>query len=147
MSKNFLQIPNFYSSLKNPEKYCGKKKVVTIRSSLELKMVLKLDRLIEVIEWSSEDKIISYKDMRGQRHKYFVDFWIRYLNSDGVETCKLIEIKPYYQTIPPKDTYSTYSKFEWMKNNLKWKAAIEYCDNLTKNGVLTKFQIITEKDL
>jgi hypothetical protein len=146
--KKFQQIPNFYNNLKNPEKYVGERKIITIRSSLELKLALRLDQDKNILQWSSEDKIIKYKDLLGKYHKYFMDFWIKYINHNGIIAEKYIEVKPFYQTIPPKTTYSTYSKAEWIKNNLKWQATREFCLNESKDkNKIVMFQILTEKDI
>jgi len=148
MKKKFLKIQNFFNNLQNPEKYVGNKKIITIRSSLELKLVLRLDQNINILEWSSEDKIIKYKDLKGKYHRYYVDFWIKYINNDNIIAEKYIEVKPSYQIIPPKNTYSVYSKVEWIKNNLKWNAITEYCqsESVDKNKII-KFVLMTEKEI
>jgi len=145
--KNFLTINNYYPRLINPEKYTGRLKIITIRSSLELKMVNRLDSNKDVLKWSAEDKIFYYKDLTGKKHRYFIDFWIMYYNPNGVLTEKYIEVKPHYQTIPPKNSYSNYSKGTWVQNNLKWQAVREYCEEMTSDEKIVKFQIITEREL
>jgi hypothetical protein len=59
----------------------------------------------------------------------------------------MIEIKPSRQSVkpkPPKKKTKSYMResFEYIKNQAKWSAAKEYCDD---NNM--KFKIITEKDL
>jgi len=141
--KNFTKISNYYNKLINPIKYVGKSNIVTVRSSLELKYIIFLDTNDRVLEWSSEDKIFNYKDLLGKNHRYYIDFWLKYINNDGIVFEKFVEIKPYYQTIPPKQTYSRYSKAQWVQNNLKWQAVKDYC--LLNENV--KFEIVTEKNL
>lgn len=141
--KNFTKISNYYNKLINPDKYVGKNKIVTVRSSLELKYIIFLDKNDRVLEWSSEDRIFNYKDLTGKNHRYYIDFWLKYINNDNIVAEKFVEIKPYYQTIPPKATYSRYAKAQWIQNNLKWQAVKDYCE-LNEN---VKFEIVTEKQL
>jgi hypothetical protein len=82
--KMFLQIQNYYPSLKFPEKYNGNKKIISIRSSLELEFVLMLDSNSSVLYWSSEETIIKYKDLTGKYHRYYVDFTMIYVNNNNL---------------------------------------------------------------
>ena len=141
--KNFTKISNYYNKLINPDKYIGKSKIVTVRSSLELKYIIFLDKNDRVLEWSSEDRIFNYKDLTGKNHRYYIDFWLKYINNDNIVAEKFVEIKPYYQTIPPKATHTIYAKAQWIQNNLKWQAVKDYCE-LNEN---VKFEIVTEKQL
>ncbi len=104
-----------------------------------------------VLEWSSEEVVIPYfSSIDHKMHRYYVDFWVRLRTKEGGESCKLIEIKPYRQTIPPKTPKNSKrpnSKFikemkTWAVNNHKWQAASKYC-----NERQWEFMILTEKQL
>lgn len=125
----------------NHKKYKGDKNNITYRSGWEKAFLLYLDRNPEVVKYSSEEVIIPYLwSADGKKHRYFMDFWVRY--SNGKEFW--IEVKPFAQTQAPKpkgknkkrqlDEALTYSK-----NCDKWSAAIEAS---IKSNV--KFIILTE---
>jgi hypothetical protein len=67
---------------------------------------------------------------------------------EGKEVVKMVEIKPYKETLPPnyknrknKKTL-LYEHNTWTVNSAKWQAAKEYCN---KRG--WEFIIMTEKEL
>lgn len=136
---------------KNPEKYKGDPTNIIYRSSLELTMMMELDKNPAVIQWSSEEVVIPYLSPIDNRyHRYFMDFWVKKKNfSDGKLECVLIEVKPKAQTQPPKiqsqkkpgKRYLNEVK-TWGINSAKWNAAEKYCK---ERG--WRFMIITEKDL
>ena len=127
----------------NIKKYKGNYKNIVYRSGWELSFMKYLDRQPEVLLWSSEEIIIPYKDpIDGKWHRYFPDFWVRTKTSES-----LIEIKPKKQTKPPKENPKHRRRFlkevrVWGKNQAKWKAAQEFCE---EKG--WKWQIITEDTL
>ena len=145
----YKQIVDFYNSLQHPEKYCGKSKLITLRSSYEIQYAIKLDNCDDVVEWSSEDIIVWYEFPQYEKHRYFTDFYIKMKN--GKEY--VIEVKPAHQTIEPKEkkcsSRAIYNRamFTYHKNLAKWTAADEYCKNESSKGRKIKFKVITESDL
>lgn len=133
---------------KNPQKYKGNPTEIYWRSSWELKLMLYLDDHKDVISWGSEEIIIPYRSPIDNRiHRYYPDFVVTKINSQGVRETALIEVKPAKQTVPPKvqkkvtKSYITEVK-TWGVNEAKWKAALEFC----KDRGWT-FHIFTEKEL
>lgn len=101
-----------------------------------------------VIKWSSEEIVIPYKSpIDNKYHRYFPDFYIKYADRNGKVKESLIEIKPAKQVREPKKQKARTKKYvaevyEYAKNQAKWKAAKDYCDDR-----LWEFQIFTEKEL
>jgi hypothetical protein len=133
---------------KNPQKYKGNPTEIYWRSSWELKLMLYLDEHKEVVSWGSEEIIIPYRSPLDNRiHRYYPDFIVTKINSEGKRETALIEVKPAKQTVPPKKrekvtrSYITEVK-TWGVNEAKWKAALEFC----KDRGWT-FHIFTEKEL
>jgi len=148
---HFYQCSNLKPYLKNPQK-C-KSSTVTIRSSWEGKFVLKyLDINSNIIQWSSEDKIIEYFcPTDGKKHRYFIDFWFSAKTKDGKIKEFLVEIKPSSQTIEPKIPNRKTKKFltevlTYTKNKAKWDTVEKYCKSQREIGKDIEFLIITEKD-
>jgi hypothetical protein len=133
---------------KFPQKYKGDPTNITYRSGWELKFMIKMDTLQDVISWSSEEVIIPYKSpIDNKWHRYFPDFLITTINKEGKKKTILIEIKPAAQTRPPKKQSNITRRYitevkTWGVNESKWKAAMEYCKD---RG--WEFQILTEKEL
>lgn len=132
----------------NPQKYKGDSSNIIYRSSWELKLLMHLDSHPDVLEYSSEEVVIPYRSpIDNKVHRYFVDFYVKKRNTDGtIESC-LIEVKPKYQTQPPKVQPKPTKKYltevkNWGVNSAKWEAAREYCNN--RNW---KFYIFTEYEL
>jgi hypothetical protein len=146
MAKNIKYYQGRYTPI-NPKKYRGDVRNIQYRSSWEKKMMLRLDKDSNVIEWSSEEIIVPYRSpLDGQIHRYFVDFFVKSIKSGKVMSY-LIEVKPYRQTIEPvkKSRISkTYINevVTYVVNVAKWKAAEKYCAD---RG--WEFFKITEKDL
>jgi hypothetical protein len=133
---------------KNPNKYKGNPTEIVWRSSWELKLMLYLDEHKDVISWGSEEVIIPYRSpIDGKVHRYFPDFIVTKINKEGKKETSIIEVKPEYQTKPPKKkskvtkTYITEVK-TWGINEAKWKAALEFCKDRGWS-----FHIFTEKEL
>jgi len=159
---NYKQIQNFYDSLRYPEKNCNHDKVVTLRSSYEIKYCMWLDIEDEIVKWSSEDKdyvmryVFPYEFANGQIitvkpriRRYFTDFY--YMQKSGKEI--IVEVKPKNQTIEPnskkyknKKSYN-YALYTYYQNRSKWQAAKEFCATERKKGRKIYFKIITEKEL
>ena len=128
----------------NPEKYKGNPTTIIYRSLWELKFMRYLDADKRVLEWSSEEFFIPYKDPSSNRvRRYFPDFKAR-----TNEKTVIFEIKPYKQTLQPlKENYKTENKFikdilTYATNNAKWKAAVAYCDERKwEFKVMTEYQL------
>lgn len=126
---------------KNPEKYIGKK-LPEWRSSWENTVMNKFDSHVDVKYWGSEIYDISYQDPTTMKWRtYIPDFYVVYVDRDGVEHKDIIEIKPKCQTY--EDLAKTKRDKEAYKlNQAKWAAAKEWC---AINGV--GFRILTEEDI
>ena len=145
MSNNWVQ--NFYHPV-NPDKYIGDLSEIVYRSSWERHLFQFCDSSSNIVKWSSEPFAIKYWDESTMKtRRYFPDAYMEVLQPDGTTKKYLVEVKPYKQTLPPKEgrkktrTYinecNTYAK-----NQSKWKFAEDFCRN---NGM--EFIIITEKNL
>lgn len=133
---------------KNPRKYNGDPSNIIYRSSWERRCMVYFDSNPNVLMWESEELIIPYRSpIDGKMHRYFPDFRIRVRTKTGQQQIILIEVKPFYQTQPPKQqTRRTRKYINEVKtygiNTYKWQAAQEYCKD---RG--WKFQILTENEL
>jgi hypothetical protein len=133
---------------KNPQKYKGDPTNIVYRSGWELKLMLYLDSKKDVVSWGSEELIIPYRSpIDGKIHRYFPDFIVTKINSEGKKETVVIEVKPLAQTIPPKPKNKPSKKYltevaNWGKNDAKWKAAKQYCSDRGWT-----FHIFTEKEL
>ena len=98
----------------------------------------------DILFWASEElQIRYYSPLDNKYHRYFPDFVVKTVSGDKY----MIEIKPSRQVgkpkAPKKKTKSYMREsFEYIKNQAKWSAAKQYCED---NGM--QFKIITEKDL
>lgn len=136
---------------KNPDKYIGNISNIIYRSKWELLFLRWADETPSVLKYSSEECIIPYiSPIDGKQHKYFIDFFIRILQSNGTIKNYLVEIKPYSQTQPPKlhknksilsESYQNDVR-TFIINQAKWEAAKKVC--LSRGW---EFMIITEKQL
>ena len=137
---------------KNPTKYMGDPTNIIYRSGWELKLMSYLDTHVNVLQWSSEEVVIPYKSpIDGRRHRYFPDFYLEQINTNGIKEKILIEVKPKYQTVPPvvqttktkKPTKRYINEVKtWGINQAKLIAAEEFCKD---RG--WKFQIMHEDHL
>lgn len=150
MARNLYQVKNIYPHLKNPQKYTAPDKVITCRSGWEITFVIKfLDRHPSVLEWTSESLVIPYLyPVDGKMHRYFTDFWMKCVGSDGKTKEFIIEVKPYAETIEPKkpvrSTKGYYEKVTtYIKNQAKWAAARRYCEQLRLQGRNIEFMVVT----
>jgi hypothetical protein len=145
MEKTWVQ--NFYTPI-NPDKYIGDLKEIVYRSSWERHFFQYCDTTSNILKWSSEPFAIKYWDQTtAKTRRYFPDVYAEIKDSNGLVKKYLIEIKPYKQTIPPKEgkkktkTYLTECRV-YLKNESKWKFAREFCE---QNGL--EFLLITENEL
>ena len=133
---------------KNPQKYKGDPTNIVYRSGWELKLMLYLDSRNEIISWGSEEVVIPYRSpIDGKIHRYFPDFIVTKVNSEGKKETALVEVKPLNQTIPPKKSSKISRKYltevkNWGINEAKWKAASEFCKDRGWS-----FHIFTEREL
>lgn len=133
---------------KNPNKYKGDHTNIIYRSSWELKFMKYCDARKSIIEWSSEEIIIPYRSpLDGRIHRYFVDFYIKSIDTNNNITNYLVEVKPKNKINPPVKNSQNSKKYlhevyEYLKNQAKWNAAKEYCRDKKM-----EFIIITEDNL
>jgi hypothetical protein len=72
---------------------------------------------------------------------------VKIKDKNGVISERLIEVKPYYQTVEPKKPDKINKKYaydmqNWIINNSKWEAAKKLCEQKD-----WKFTVITEKTI
>ena len=132
---------------KHPEKYVGNFNNIVSRSSWELKFMNYCDMSSNVLKWNSEDVKIPYRSpIDGEMHNYHVDFIMTIKQQDGSTKTFLVEIKPYEQTIPPKNNRNKKTLMEsvakYQVNQAKWDAAKAFC---AKKGF--HFMLVTEFEL
>jgi hypothetical protein len=131
-----------------PDKYRGDVTSIIYRSLWERKFMVYCDTNDNVLEWSSEEKIVRYYDPVSKKvRRYFPDFLIKVKESDGNIKKYMIEIKPSKQTVPPQKPQRQTKRYisevyEYAKNQAKWEAAREWCAD---HGY--EFKIITESEL
>jgi hypothetical protein len=132
----------------NPGKYKGDITNIVYRSLWELRFMKWCDTNPSVEEWGSEIVVVPYISPVDRKiHRYFVDFYIKIRDKNGMIQKYLVEIKPEKFTKPPeipkKKTKAFIDEvFQYGVNDAKWKAAFEYCQDRNM-----KFIILTEKDL
>jgi TnsA endonuclease N terminal len=143
--KKFLQgkyTPHF------PEKYKGNPCEIYYRSSWERRFMKYCDFNKRILEWGSEEFFLPYRSpLDGKIHRYFPDFYVKMKDDDGKIKKYIIEVKPKKQTIEPevkkrKTKGYIYEVMEYAKNQAKWKAAKEFCEDRQ-----WEFKVITEDDL
>jgi hypothetical protein len=133
---------------KNYKKYKGDPTKIFYRSLWERKFMVYCDNNPAIIEWGSEEIIIPYRSPIDKRvHRYFPDFYIKYVNTRGQSIREIIEVKPKKQTLPPKEQKRKTKKFlneiaTYAVNQAKWKAAEEFCADRRMS-----FRILTEEHL
>ena len=136
--------------VRNYRKYKGDPTSVVFRSLWEKKFMEYCDKNPNVIEWSSEETIVPYKDpVQKKWRRYFPDFYMKVRENNGKIQCYLVEVKPKKQTrLPKKPTLQKNKKaylaevMTYATNTAKWKAAERYCRDR-----LWKFKLITEVEL
>ena len=89
---------------KNYKKYKGDPTKIFYRSLWERRFMVYCDNNPNIIEWGSEEIIIPYKSPIDRKvHRYFPDFYIKYVNKKGQTVREIIEVKPKKQLSPPKE--------------------------------------------
>ena len=126
---------------KFPQKYVGKHLPIA-RSSWENTFMIFLDLSPNILQWASEAIRVPYRDpLTGKQKGYYPDFFMVYLDKDGVKKAEIVEIKPSTQT-GQKKTKSAVNNAQIIKNHATWTACLAYC---AKNGL--KFHLITELEM
>lgn len=131
-----------------PQKYKGNPTNIIYRSLWERKFMKYCDLNENILEWGSEEIALPYRSpIDGKIHKYFPDFYIKVKEQTGKIKKYIIEIKPKKQTIEPtpqkrKTKGYIFEVTEWVKNQEKWKAAKEFCEDRQ-----WEFKVITEDEL
>lgn len=131
-----------------PQKYKGDPTNIIYRSLWERKFMKYCDLNENILEWGSEEIALPYVSPIDNRyHRYFPDFYIKVKETNGKIKKYLIEIKPKKQTIEPQVKKKVtkgyiYEVTEWAKNQAKWKAAKEFCEDRQ-----WEFRVLTEDDL
>ena len=131
-----------------PKKYKGDPTNIVYRSLWELKFMNYCDKNQNILKWWSEELAIPYRSPIDNRiHKYFPDFYIKYVDTKGNVKESLIEIKPAKQVREPKKQKVRSKKYvsevvEYAKNQAKWEAAKDYCDDRR-----WEFKVLTEHEL
>jgi hypothetical protein len=127
---------------KNPQKYLGDSSRVFFRSSWELRTMKFLDQHSSILAWNSECIKIPYlSPIDNKIHQYIPDFFVEYVDPDGVINQEVVEIKPLHES-DKKHAKSDRSKNALEVNNSKWKAAAFYCET---HGLT--FKVLTEQTL
>lgn len=131
-----------------PQKYKGDPTNIIYRSLWERKFMKYCDLNENILEWGSEEIALPYVSPIDNRvHRYFPDFYIKVREQNGQIKKYIIEIKPVKQTKEPEKKKKitkgyVYEVVEYAKNQAKWQAAKEFCDDRQ-----WEFKILTENEL
>ena len=131
-----------------PRKYKGDPTNIIYRSLWERKFMVYCDKNAKILEWGSEEIAIPYRSPVDRKiHRYFPDFYVKLKETTGKIKKYIIEVKPKKQLKPPtkpkRQTKSyLYEAYEYAKNQAKWKAAKEFCEDHR-----IEFKVVTEKEL
>jgi hypothetical protein len=146
-AKNVHVTGNFLP--KNPVKYIGDIAKIIYRSSWERRFCVFCDSSQKIIKWSSEPFAIQYvSPIDNKVHEYFVDFYIKIEQQNGVIEEYLVEIKPkarLSKPVPPKkNTHKMLLQYNeevktYIVNTSKFAAAKSFA---AKRGC--KFLVVTE---
>ena len=128
-------------TVKNPEKYVGKK-APTYRSSWEFTFMSFCDNNPAVLSWASESVSIPYfNPVKGRQTVYIPDFLVVYVDANQKQHTELVEIKPSTETTM-ESAKSYRDKLMVAMNMAKWAAADAWC---RANGL--RFRVVTEFDI
>ena len=142
----FMAYSGYYKPI-HPQKYRGNPTNIVYRSLWERKFMVFCDNNPSILQWGSEEIIIPYRAPDGKVRRYYPDFWIKVREKSGKITKYIIEVKPKKQTQPPNVKNKKTAKYRnealtYAKNQTKWSAAREYCEDRQMN-----FLILTEDHL
>jgi hypothetical protein len=131
----------------NPKKYAGNVDNIVFRSRWEFKFMRYLDKHPNVIQWASEELWIYYWDPVSKRkRRYYPDFLVKKKTKDGTIKTTMVEIKPFKETLPPKQNKNKKrfitETLTYNKNQAKWRRAREWCKDRN-----IKFVVMTENEL
>lgn len=127
---------------KNPDKYVGNAKAIFFRSSWEVTFMKWMDMHPSVLQWASEEIAIPYKSpLDNLVHQYYPDFLMVYRDNTGNVRKEIVEIKPYKETITPKNA-TPEQRAVIAVNHAKWEAAARFAQ---MQGM--SFRVITEKSI
>ena len=133
----------------NPEKYKGDSSNIIYRSSWELKFLQYCDNNDKVLEYVAEPVGIPYfNPLNKKTSTYWIDCYMKTINSDGSNTEWLIEVKPNKYLTPPKEpqrltekqlrAYVKYAK-AYAVNTAKFAAARVYAhEHRMRFGIITE---------
>ena len=132
-----------------PRKYKGDPTNIIFRSLWEKKFMNYCDKNKNVLEWNSEEIVIPYRSPVDNRiHRYFPDFFVKYIDKQGKKRTLVVEVKPKKETKMPNVNPKKRTK-SWVQsvqtyavNQAKWKAAREFCADRN-----IEFKIMTEYEL
>jgi len=128
-------------TIKNPEKYVGKKQP-TYRSSWEFKFMQFCDDNPAILQWASEAIHVNYVNPFTRKPTIYVpDFLIIYVDAQGNKHGEVIEIKPRKETTM-EAAKSARDKAAVVLNMHKWQAAQKFC---AQQGL--KFRVVNESDI
>ncbi len=131
---------------RHPEKYIGDVEKIRYMSDYELQTHTFLDNNPNVLAWSSETVVIPYiKPTDGRVHRYFVDYYVKYVTQHGEIKEELIEVKPRSQTMASRSRNQKTRLHETITfeiNRAKWDAAMRYAESKGWS-----FRIITERSI
>lgn len=133
---------------KNAKKYIGDASNIVYRSGWELRVMKYLDENSNISAWSSEEIVVPYLSPLDNRwHRYFVDFYVEFVDRNGNKKKMLLEVKPKSQTQEPKKPKRNTNRYltevmTWGVNQAKWNAAQEFCRDRGWD-----FKLITESEL
>ena len=136
------KFANGFFTLKNPEKYVGKK-TPHYRSSWEMTVMSMCDNNPAIVQWASEGVHINYKNPFTNKMTIYVpDFLVIYIDKNGQKHGELWEIKPLKETSLQEAGKSPKAQAAAVLNMYKWEAARAWCK---QQGL--HFRIITERDI
>lgn len=127
----------------HPEKYQGHELPI-YKSGLELRMMQYLDKNPAIVKWNYESKVIKYFDKTStppKPRRYFIDF-TAIVKSGIVQKVVWLEVKPYAESVQPKNSKNVKAQLLWIKNQSKWNAA-----RLLAKSQGAEFHVITEQQL
>lgn len=133
---------------KNYKKYKGDPTKIYYRSLWERRFMMYCDNNPNITEWNSEEIVIPYISPVDKRvHRYFPDFYIKYVTAEGKTIREIIEVKPKKQLKPPKEPKRKTKRYltevaTYVVNQTKFKTTSEYCADRK-----FKFRILTEDHL
>ena len=129
-------------ALKNPEKYIGGG-TPYYRSSWEFAVMKMCDENAAIEQWASEAVKIPYRDpLTGQNTVYVPDFLVVYTDKNQKKHSEVWEVKPANQTIAEKVGKNPYNQAQYVRNQVKWEMARQWCRN---HGI--SFRILNEQDI